>query len=197
MPVYEMRAALYSYRPVFRADHNFTKHILILGDSLSAGGSISKCRNDARSMRWIVQSIVALSLVTGSCLQYRWLSSELNSADGPSRGLWHLAVPDFAALAQRVDDGSTSRPRLGQGCSGVCCPLGPQCSLQHRDHLPPGGLIHRSQVVVQVKRPAATMVGCSSVAAKRRRQSVCSRLVVERRSKARQFLGLTFLLTGS
>eukprot|EP00959_Pyramimonas_sp_CCMP1952_P251431 5254076-Pyramimonas_sp.AAC.1 len=66
---------------------------------MSVAGAVSKSRSGSRAMLHVTQSIAALSLATGSSLHCRWLPSEWNSADGPSRGRWRPAAP--SALAPR------------------------------------------------------------------------------------------------
>ncbi|CAK0822068.1 unnamed protein product [Prorocentrum cordatum] len=99
IPVLEARATLYGYRHLLRNCHHHGKRLVVLGDSMSVAGAVSKRRSGSRAMMNVTQSIAALSLATGPSLHYRWPPSEWTAADGPSRGRWHPAAP--TALAAR------------------------------------------------------------------------------------------------
>ncbi|CAK0824773.1 unnamed protein product, partial [Prorocentrum cordatum] len=78
--VYEARATLYGFRHLLRSSRNLGKHLLVLGDSQSTAGAVTRFRSDSRSVMRVAQAIAALSLATGSALHYRWLPSEWNAS---------------------------------------------------------------------------------------------------------------------
>ncbi|CAK0838131.1 unnamed protein product [Prorocentrum cordatum] len=93
MPILEGRAILYALRHALRNVQNFGRRIAVLGDALVAACAVSKGRSDSRAMLKVTQSVAALCLATGCVLHCRWLPSEWNVADGPSRGLAVPSVP--------------------------------------------------------------------------------------------------------
>ena len=88
MPVLEARGVLYAVKHGLRTLANHGTRLVVLGDSLSAAGDISKGRGQARGLLRVAQQLGALLLSTGTQLRYRWIPSERNPSDGPSRGWW-------------------------------------------------------------------------------------------------------------
>ena len=86
IPVLEGRAALYAVKHAVRDVHNFHHRHLILSDSITAVCALDRGRGKSFSMRRVTQQIAALSLSTGCSFHYRWIPSEWNPADAPSRG---------------------------------------------------------------------------------------------------------------
>ena len=86
IPVLEARAALYGVKHVLRNGANFSKRHLILSDSITAVCSLDRGRGRAFKMRRVTQQVAAMCLGTNTSFHYRWLPSEWNTADGPSRG---------------------------------------------------------------------------------------------------------------
>jgi hypothetical protein len=87
----EMRAALTSVRwmvkrpCVLQPDSLQHRRVLLLTDSSTAYGALSKGRSSAYSILRSCRSIAALSLAAGLYLNLKWVPSALNPADGPSR----------------------------------------------------------------------------------------------------------------
>ncbi|CAK0847592.1 unnamed protein product, partial [Prorocentrum cordatum] len=100
MPILEGRAILYALRHALRNVQNFGRRIAVLGDALVAACAVSKGRSDSRAMLKVTQSVAALCLATGCALHCRWLPSEWNVADGPSRGLAVPSVPQPLSLSK-------------------------------------------------------------------------------------------------
>ena len=86
IPVLEARAALHGIKHVLRRVDNFGKRHLVLSDSITAVCSLDRGRGKAFKMRRVTQQVGALCLATHTLFSYRWLPSEWNTADGPSRG---------------------------------------------------------------------------------------------------------------
>ena len=93
MPVLEGRASLFGVKHKLRSVDGFHKRHLFLTDSITAACSLDKGRGSSFKMRRVTQQIGALWLASGSCGHYRWLPSEWNPADGPSRGSRYPSVP--------------------------------------------------------------------------------------------------------
>ncbi|CAK0805153.1 unnamed protein product, partial [Prorocentrum cordatum] len=100
MPILEGRAILYALRHALRNVQNFGRRIAVLGGALVAACAVSKGRSDSRAMLKVTQSVAALCLATGCALHCRWLPSEWNVADGPSRGLAVPSVPQPLPLSK-------------------------------------------------------------------------------------------------
>ena len=108
MPVYEARATLHAVRHQLRKVSNHGKRHLVLSDSMTATLAFSKGRAHAHRLRRVVQQTSSYLLATGSNLVVRWVPSEWNPADNPSRGQWEPSVPK-----QRLGDGSIPRSAGG------------------------------------------------------------------------------------
>ncbi|CAK0899033.1 unnamed protein product, partial [Prorocentrum cordatum] len=123
--VYEARATLYGFRHLLRSSRNLGKHVVVLGDSQSTARAVTRFRSDSRSMMRVTQAIAALSLATGSALHYRWLPSEWNVADSPSRGLWAPAAPSPLDFSKHAPAGQTRADldRRSDGAAGGACGL--------------------------------------------------------------------------
>ena len=93
MPVLEGRASLFGVKHKLRSVDGFHKRHLFLTDSITAACSLDKGRGSSFKMRRVTQQIGALWLASRSCGHYRWLPSEWNPADGPSRGSRYPSVP--------------------------------------------------------------------------------------------------------
>lgn len=59
---------------------------MILSDSITAVCSLDRGRGRAFKMRRVTQQVAAMCLGANTTFHYRWLPSEWNTADGPSRG---------------------------------------------------------------------------------------------------------------
>ncbi|CAK0827935.1 unnamed protein product [Prorocentrum cordatum] len=111
IPVLEARATLCGYRHLLRNCQHHGKRLVVLGDSMSVAGAVSRSRSKSRAMMSVTQSIAALSLATGSSLHYRWLPSEWNAV----RGRWHPAAPTaLAARDARTRSAGSGRRGLAQ-----------------------------------------------------------------------------------
>eukprot|EP00971_Amphidinium_carterae_P349654 6491135-Amphidinium_carterae.1 len=93
MPVLEGRCALLAYRHLLRNTRNLGKKLLLLTDSYTVAACLMKGRSSRGKMQGICRAVAALTLATGSSLHVRWMVSESNYADGPSRGLNWASTP--------------------------------------------------------------------------------------------------------
>ena len=82
----EGRAFLFSVKHKLRSVDGSHKRHLLFTDSVTAACSLEKGRGSSFKMRRVTQQIGALWLASGSCGHYRWLPSDWNPADSPSRG---------------------------------------------------------------------------------------------------------------
>ncbi|CAK0813222.1 unnamed protein product, partial [Prorocentrum cordatum] len=93
MPVAEARAVLHGLQHLVRASRHRGRRVVVLGDSLSAAGAVDRFRSSSCKMLRVTQAIAAVTLVTATTLHYRWLPSEWNAADNPSRGRFSPSTP--------------------------------------------------------------------------------------------------------
>ena len=93
MPVYEARASLHAIQHHLRSLENFEKRHVILTDSMTAAVAFDKGRAQGFSLRRVVQQTSALALASCCMFRMRWIPSEWNPADGPSRGQVKPSVP--------------------------------------------------------------------------------------------------------
>ena len=82
----EARALTILVRRLSRASKFRNKRILILVDNLALALSVGKGRSCNHAMLRVAQKIGAIALACNFCLRVRWIPSELNVSDGPSRG---------------------------------------------------------------------------------------------------------------
>ena len=93
MPVNEARATLYAVKHILRSCDNHGMRHLIFSDSMSATCAFSRGRARTFGLRKVCQQVGALCLCTGSSISVRWVPSEWNAADSPSRGGWAPSIP--------------------------------------------------------------------------------------------------------
>ena len=101
IPVLEARASLFAVKHALRRASSFNKRHLILSDSISAVCALEKGRGRAHKMRRVTQQIGALTLASNTMFSYRWIPSEWNVSDGPSRG---SKFPSKPSRRPRSDD---------------------------------------------------------------------------------------------
>ncbi len=109
LPVYEARSGLYAAKHALRNRASFGQKHLILTDSLTAACAFSRGRSSVFPMRRVCSQLAALALGTGSTFHFRWIPSEWNPADNPSRGIWSPSSPKRC-----FDHGYLSSFGLGQ-----------------------------------------------------------------------------------
>lgn len=93
MPVNEARATLYAMKHILRSLDGFGKRHLILSDSMTATCAFSRGRAQSYRLRRVCQQFGALTLLTGAQAVVRWIPSEWNPSDSPSRGGWSPSQP--------------------------------------------------------------------------------------------------------
>ena len=85
IPILEGRAVVWLGQHLARSQKNLGRKHLVLTDSMSVTLALSKGRSSTSSMNRICRQMAALEFATGMHLHTRWIASELNPADGPSR----------------------------------------------------------------------------------------------------------------
>ena len=80
------RALLLVTRRLSRAQHHRNKRHLVLLDNLALCFAVAKGRSAKFDLLRILQRIGSISLVCGLSIRPRWIPSEFNVSDGPSRG---------------------------------------------------------------------------------------------------------------
>ena len=134
----EGRALVLCLKRLCRSVGNRDKRHLILVDNLGLALCISKGRAKNFGMLRIAQQVSALSLVGSFSVRLRWVPSEYNPADGPSRGQvkpgpykqeWSECEADHFKEQQQQDPSS----QLLEGCGaspyeGTCDASQAECS---------------------------------------------------------------------
>lgn len=105
IPVLEARASLYSVKHALRSVAGFHRRHLVLSDSISAVCALDRGRGKSYRMRRVTQQVCALTLASNTVFSYRWLPSEWNPSDGPSRGSFFPA-----RVQERPQHDSSSDP---------------------------------------------------------------------------------------
>jgi hypothetical protein len=107
IPVLEGRALVWVAQHLARSQVNHGKRHLLLSDSMTAILALTKGRGNSRSMNRVCRQVGALSLACGFQLNYRWVASELNAADKPSRN--RNVDFDFAIALQCLFSGDAGQ----------------------------------------------------------------------------------------
>ncbi len=85
IPVLEGRAIVWLAQHLARSSKNHNKRHLVLTDSMTACLALEKGRSSTPSINRICRQIAALQFMTGFEIRTRWIPSELNPGDPPSR----------------------------------------------------------------------------------------------------------------
>ena len=102
MPVLEGRALTYIVRHAIRSFRNVGKRILILGDSITTTLAVSKGRSSRPEVLGVARQVAAMALAFGLSLHLRWIPSEFNVADDPSRLSSHRVIASLLTFARAL-----------------------------------------------------------------------------------------------
>lgn len=124
--VKEGRAAVWSMRHICRNSVNHGVRHLLLTDNFGVVCSLDKGRSSARCILQICRRSAALQIATGCIFAYRWLASEYNPADRPSRRFERpagadarTAKPSWRQLWLEGRHGDAARPAQGAQAAGL------------------------------------------------------------------------------
>lgn len=92
IPVLEGRSVVWLLQHLARSQKNLGRKHLVLSDSMSVTLALTKGRSSSSPMNRVCRQVAALCLATGMTIHVRWIPSELNPADLPSRA---QKVEDF------------------------------------------------------------------------------------------------------
>jgi len=81
----ELRAVLTAVRWVLSLPQSVNKRLLVLCDSQVALGAVSKGRSSSQPLLRRLRALAALVMASGLCVTVRWIPTDLNPADEPSR----------------------------------------------------------------------------------------------------------------
>ena len=113
----EGRALVLALRRLARAQWSRGYKHLIFLDNLALTFSVAKGRASNHTLLRINQKISALCLAGGFAVRVRWIPSELNNADGPSRG--QIKPGPFAACAGE-ENGADEVVEVAHSCGQKC-----------------------------------------------------------------------------
>ena len=83
--VLELRAVLTAVRWVLSLPQSVNKRLLVLCDSMVAHGSVSKGRSSSQPLLRRLRALAAMVMASGLRVTVRWIPTDLNPADEPSR----------------------------------------------------------------------------------------------------------------
>ncbi|CAK0807270.1 unnamed protein product, partial [Prorocentrum cordatum] len=115
MPVLETRSTLWGLRHQLRNTRWWGRRLLFLSDSMSATPALSKGRSSAPGMLRAVRAWASSLLVSGCFATVRWIPSELNSADAPSRR--GLALGSRGRRSRGANPGPRGAAAAGPGAA--------------------------------------------------------------------------------
>ncbi len=122
----EARTALLAVRRQARRMQSWNRRVLVIGDSQVAIGVLSKGRSSSWGLLRQCRKLAALHLGLGITLVLRYVPTDRNLADGPSRGwrigvapktspAWPLAAPEAEADSDQPQKDEYSRRWAGFG----------------------------------------------------------------------------------
>ena len=85
--VLELRCVVSVLRHLARSSRCWSRRVVIMTDSVVSMGVLQKGRSSASSLLWLARVACGISLALGIRGYYRWVPSQWNMADGPSRGV--------------------------------------------------------------------------------------------------------------
>ena len=85
--ILELRTIVGLLRHLSRSRPSWGKRVLVFSDSLVSMGVLAKGRSSAPGLLHLARQAAAAILARGLKVYLRWVASEDNVADGPSRGL--------------------------------------------------------------------------------------------------------------
>ena len=124
----EMSGVVDAVRWLTRSREGRHTRVLIEIDSQAALGAVRKGRTSTQVMRRHLCRLSALSLLHGVQVEARWVPTDVNYADGPSRGSFApgMGDPRISLLGVPLKDLRTSWPRRMRD-AGAGCRAGPAC----------------------------------------------------------------------
>ena len=82
----ELIAAILALRWMGQQSRFFGRRVLLLCDSTVVVGALAKGRSSARALQALLRRFAGLSLSFNITVSLIWVSTDINPADGPSRG---------------------------------------------------------------------------------------------------------------
>lgn len=95
--IQELRTGVGVLRHLSRSRQSWGRRVLILMDSMAALGVLSKGRSSSPPLLRLARQAAAISLIFDIYPVVRYIPSEVNPADGPSRGVGVGAAPETRA----------------------------------------------------------------------------------------------------
>ena len=106
--VKEARVVCWDLERTLRDPSTHRHHHVRLCDNFGVVLSLTKGRAKSFGILQICRRVACLALATGCMFHYRWVASELNPADEPSRRFEHIAIEQAHAFAQGSSHGKDS-----------------------------------------------------------------------------------------
>jgi len=104
----EARTAVWDLEHSLRDPSKHGKHVLRLVDNFGVALALTKMRARSFGLLNLTRRIGALRLATAVVPHYRWVPSELNPSDEPSRRFDHCNLERAALYSSQILDGSKS-----------------------------------------------------------------------------------------
>ena len=107
--VQELRTVVGLLRHLIRGRENWRRRVLLFVDSMVALGALGKGRSSSPALLRLCRQVTAITLATRMMPFCRYIPSELNPADGPSRGQGQAGVAT-ATKAAHADRAPQQKP---------------------------------------------------------------------------------------
>lgn len=111
IPILEGRSLVWLMQHLARSKKNLGRKHLVLSDSMSATLALAKGRSSKGAMNRICRQIAAIELMSGMQLIVRWIPSEVNPADLPSRSQALESFDVKAAVKKLIENHAGERIR--------------------------------------------------------------------------------------
>lgn len=100
----ELRIAVMAMKRLARARHNWGKRFLMFSDSMVTIGVLTKGRSSSWPLLRLAREAAAYQLVLRIRPYWRYIETQRNIADGPSRGFGIGHAPPWASLREKELD---------------------------------------------------------------------------------------------
>ena len=119
----ESRALLMSLERVVCSRHGRDMRQLLLVDNMAVSLAFERCRSRHFGVLKVIRKFGAYCLGRNVSTSVRWVPSEANAADGPSRAAPRFEKEAAESEANSKVSGKEERPTAGKACAAACAPL--------------------------------------------------------------------------
>eukprot|EP00438_Fugacium_kawagutii_P033140 Skav227543 [mRNA] locus=scaffold2241:169914:174596:- [translate_table: standard] len=158
----EGKALATCVRRLARASRNRQHRHLILVDSMALAFAITKGRAHSFGLLRVCQQVSALSIACGFSIRVRWIPSESNCADGPSRGQWQPGAYQKGFYASHLGCPQGQSAAAGTRTAEASCVASPEGGEQGDEEFSEETSQKSHEVMSEVSSKTSTSSKCGS-----------------------------------